>query len=187
MSIRRFALLVLLLAGLAGCASVPVGSLIQLSRTDVMATDLAELRAALWLPAELHPLPDAARLAVVVKREGRPDETLDLALVASTDPADIAAFPPSNGHYLVYRLGAEDLARLDAARRAILAEPRPGSMALSVGIREFCRTGAIPAGPLVASSYLRTSEIGAYVPLIERFDLRSEPRLAAAFADVAPC
>ncbi len=184
---RRFVLTAALLVALSGCASVPIGSLVQLSRTDVMTTDLAELRAALWLPSELRPLPDTARLAVIVRREGQPDETLDLALIASDNPADIAAFPPSSGHYLVYRLGADDRARLDAVRSAIQADRRPGSMTFAVGIREFCRTGAIPSGPLYASSYIRTSEIGAFVPLIERFDLRSDPQLAAAFDAVAPC
>lgn len=187
MFVRRSAAIVMLLAVLSACASVPIGSLVQLARIDVMTTDLAQLRAAMWLPAELNPLPGAARLAVTVKRDGQPDETLDLALVASADPADAAAFPPSNGHYLVYRLTPDDMARLDAVRRSIMTGKVPGSLSVAVGVREFCRTGAIPAGPLYASSYLRTSEIGAFVPLLERFDLRSDPRLAAAFDQVAPC
>ncbi len=184
---RLLPLAAAILLALAGCATVPLGSLIQLSRVDVMTTDLEQLRAALWLPAELHPLPDAARLTVMVQRKGQPDETLDLALVANPQPAASGAFPPSNGHYMVYRLGAEDRARLDAVRRDILARQQPGSMTLAVGIREFCRTGTIPAGPLYASSYVSTSEMGAFVPLLERFDLRSDPRLAAAFDHVPPC
>lgn len=187
MFVRRLVLTAALVASLSACASVPIGSLVQLSRMDVMTTDLNELRAAVWLPAELHPLPDATRLSVMVKRAGRADETLDLALVASSDPADTAGFPPSNGHYLVYKLSREDMAKFDAIRRDIVAAKAPGSLTLAVGVREFCRTGDIPAGPLYASSYVRTSEIGAFVPLLERFDLRSDPRLAAAFENVAPC
>jgi hypothetical protein len=152
-----------------------------------MTTDLDQVRAAVWLPEVLRPLPGAARLSVLVSRQGQADETLDLALVASTDPADAAAFPPSNGHYLVFSLAPDGQARLDAVRSAILAEKRQGSLTLGVGVREFCRTGTLPAGPLLASSYVRTSEIGAYVLLLDRFDLRSDPRLAAAFDHVAPC
>lgn len=179
--------LIAILCCLSACAMVPLGSLIQLSRIDVMTTDLAQMRAALWLPSELHPLPGATRLAVIVRREGLPDETLDLALVASDDPAEAAAFPPTAGHYLVFRLTPDDMAKLETVRKAILAEKRPGSMALAVGVREFCRTAEIPAGPLYTSSYVRSSETGAYVPLLERFDLRSDPRLAAAFDSVAAC
>ena len=187
MLFRRSVLAPSLLTLLSACATIPVDSLVQLSRVDVMTTDLAQLRAAVWLPAELQPLADAARLSVIVKRQGHPDDTLDLGLVASTDPADAEAFPPSKGHYLVYGLAPADQARLDTVRRAILADRQPGSMTLGVGVRAFCRTGAIPAGPLLASSYVRTAETAAYVPLLMRFDLRSDPRLAAAFDAVAPC
>ena len=186
MLFRRSVLALSLLTLLSACATIPIGSLVQLSRVDVMTTDLAQLRAAVWLPAELQPLPDAARLSVIVTRQGFPDDTLDLGLVASTDPADADAFPPSKGHYLVYGLAPADQARLDTVR-AILADRQPGSMTLGVGVRAFCRTGTIPAGPLLASSYVRTAETAAYVPLLMRFDLRSDPRLAAAFDAVAPC
>ena len=147
-----------LLLLLAACAAIPVGSLVQLARVDMLETDLNALQAAVWLPAEL------------------------------ADPKALAAFPPSAGTYRAYRLAPADIVRFDQVRRTVAAGGAPGSLEIAVGVRQFCRTAALPSGPLRASTYLRTAETGtAWVTLIDGFDLRSDPRIAASLEAIAPC
>jgi hypothetical protein len=175
---------------LAACAVMPIGSLLPLARIDLMTTDLDRMRVALRLPPSLRPRPTGVQMDVVLRVNGQPDQTTSLVLVETRDPADLAGLPSAGAGVYVYRLTPEGVAGFTAIRKALAdlqAARRQGSLGLGIATREFCALATVPAGPMRSSSYLMTSENSGYVTLLEGFDLRSDPKLADAFAMLQPC
>ena len=171
-----------LLGLVAGCAAIPGGSLLELARIDIAQTDLTALRAAIQLPQALRPMPDAVVLDVTITGSDGTPATARLALREVTAASEIAGLERAGAFVAVYRLEDADRARFETLRRT----PSRG-IAIAVGVTAFCRIGDLPQGALPATSMVRTVETGArWVPLLADFNLRSDPRLAAAFDAVAP-
>ena len=60
--------------------------------------------------------------------------------------------------------------------------------ALTIAVRpDACRTGALPAGPVRATTYLRTGETGGYVPLARDVDLRTVMAGRDVVAEIPAC
>ena len=183
-------LALLLLALLAGCATVPLRSLAALSRVDFQTTDLRQLRVAVGMPEAIRTRKDGVRMDAILKIDGEPDRTSVFHLVETEEPDA----PEDRGRQgrttKQFRLGEGDLLRLEGMRKAIEASRstgRKGSLGLGIAAREFCRLNALGSGPLAVTTYLKTSETGRYVVLTEGFDLRSDPRIAAALDGLPPC
>src|SRR5262249_58497615 len=87
-----------LAALLAGCGSVPLPSLIALSRIDAQTTDLATLRVAVRLPDAIKPRPGGVNMEIVAKVSGEPDQKTRFLLTETRDKADLSrladAAPP---------------------------------------------------------------------------------------------
>jgi hypothetical protein len=60
-------------------------------------------------------------------------------------------------------------------RAALMQKKKDGvSGSLAISVRpDTCRTGPLPSGPVLLSTYLRTGETNSYVPLARDVDLRS--------------
>lgn len=175
---------------LAGCAVMPVGSLLPLARINLVTTDLDRLRVALRLPPSLRPQPDGVQMDVLLRVEGQADQTTSLGLVETREPADLVGLPSAGAGVYVYRLSADGVAGFDAIRKALAdhqAARRQGSLSIGIATREFCALAKVPEGPMLSSSYLLTSENAGYVTLLDGFDLRGDPKLAGAFAMLQPC
>jgi len=178
---------------LASCGTVPVGSLIQLSRIDARTTDLAVLRVALRLPDGLRPRPRGVNMDVMVKVSGEPDQKVTFILNETRNPADRAGLPggDQNGRPIyAFRLSPEDTERFKEVRDAAYAKRQGGksvSIGMGVATKEFCRNGTVPAGPLLATTFLLTSETRAYITVTSDLDLRQEPSLAAEISRLEPC
>ena len=63
-----------LVAVLTGCSSVPLPSLVQLSRINAESTDLAALRVAVRLPDALKQRPAGVNVDALAKVSGEPDQ-----------------------------------------------------------------------------------------------------------------
>jgi len=182
-----------LAAVLAGCGSVPLPSLVQLSRVNAQTTDLAALRVAVRLPDAIKPRPGGVNMDVVVKVSGEPDQKATFLLTETRDAADLsglaaAARPGFSTH--AYRLAPSEIERLALIRAALSRkrqEGRGGSLGIGIATREFCLVGPLPSGPLLSTTYLSTSETRSYVVLTDDLDLRHEPRIAAGLSKLAPC
>jgi len=177
-----------LAAVLAGCSSVPLPSLVQLSRIDGQTTDLAALRVAVRLPTGLKPRAGGVNMDVSMKLGGAPDQKATLSLVETRDPADLSGLPavrPGSSIY-AYRLAPSDVERLVLMREA---QQRQGGKGGSLGIatKEFCLVGALPSGPLLVTVYLLTSETRSYVVITNDLDLGKEPAVAEELSKLKPC
>ena len=191
MFVPRSAFAVVLVLLLCGCAAMPIGSIVPLARIDFMTTDLEKLRVAVQLPAMMRPGPNGVKMDVTLTADNGPAEITSLDLLETTEPADLAGLPdPRRPGTRVYRLAPADVERFDAIRAKLAelkAAHRSGSLGIGIATREFCVTSPLPAGPLPHSSYLETSETGTYVTLLEGFDMRSDPKIADALAQVPTC
>lgn len=177
---------------LGGCGHMPLGSMVALSKIDFATTDPAAMRAAIKLPRGLRPVEPMLTIVVAGKDGSRHERSVPLLPIddeAAEDVADVTAAQ----RLFAFRFSAQDAARVAAFRSEMLANKQGGgSLTLNIGAKA-CNEAAEPwSGPVVTSSYLRTSETGRYVVLAKDVDLRTAAREAgvapkAADAPLAPC
>ena len=196
--VRTLALLVAVLC-VGACSHVPVSSLPQLATLDLETADLTVLRAAVRAPKEIAPVPGGAFVVMSYWRQGEEARktVVQATLEVETDPKALAALKDEERagmRITVFRLTDEGRRKLEAARSAALAlksdelakgRRASGSLAVSA---EGCVRGALPAGPLLLSTYLRLKPGGNFVTLIQDIDLRG--LLAQAGSDesaMKPC
>lgn len=184
-------------AALVGaCGHVPLSSLPKLSRIDMRSTTLADLRAAISLPSDIHPLPGGVTMTIVINpRDGGRHER-KVVLEEVRNATELAALPVmvSPGRRLtVFRLSPADATKLSVFREELLVGPsnsgNRGSLAL--GADKACRTGELGDKPILMTSYLKTSETQDYVVVARDFDLREavravDPKIDLAVA-IPPC
>jgi hypothetical protein len=178
---------------LAGCSSVPLPSLIQLSRINAQTTDLTALRVAVRLPEAIKPRPGGVNMDVVAKVSGAPEQKTTFRLTETRDAADlsglVAAARPGFSTY-VYRLAPGDIERLSLLRAELSKMRREsggGSLGIGIATKEFCLVGPLPSGALLSTTYLWTSETRSYVVVTNDLDLRKEPTVAAEISNLEPC
>jgi len=178
---------------LAGCGSLPLPSLVQLSRVDAQTTDLGMLRVAVRLPEAVKPRPGGVNMDIVTKVSGEPDQKTTFLLTETRDAADLSgladAARPGFSSY-AYRLAPSDIegvARIRDALSRKRQEGRSGSLGIGIATKEFCLVGRLPSGPLLVTTYLSTAETRNYVILTSDLDLRKEPAIAAELAKLGPC
>jgi hypothetical protein len=179
----------LVAAAIGGCTHMPVTSMLKMARIDFTTTGPRELRAAVKLPRVVEPQRGGMALRIGVRIASGDEEFQDFVLQEVTDPKEVLALHQelnADTRIFAYRLDPGEIARLTAfrdglKRKQAAAGGRGG--ALTISIRpQACRTGELPGGPIVFTTYLRTAETGGYVPTRD-VDLRTiDPRqdLAAA-------
>lgn len=174
----RFLALPLLL-GLAACTHVPARTLWALRSFDPMTTDPARLRAAVAMPKEAFPAHGGGKLVMTqARKNGTDEEKLELVLeeVSLASETGLAAVKPSKGQEVrAFRIAPADIPRLLEARVQARArsEKEPGAFqgSLSVGI-DGCRPEGAPVPKVFpVSTWIKTSETGDYVTLLDDVDL----------------
>jgi hypothetical protein len=174
---------------LSACSSVPLSSIPALSRIDFRMTDFAALRAGLRLPDFLRPQPEGVELEVILRMDGASDDKtvfklLDVPTVALPDGDQ------SGKKDFGYRLSDQDAARFDAIREKTTVarqQGKRGSVVLSISPRQFCLLQPLPDGPVLATTYILTSETKRFVALTRDVDLRLEPETASALQNLKSC
>ena len=182
-----------LAAILSSCSSVPLPSLIQLSRISVETTDLTKIRVAVQLPNALKPRTGGVSMDVVVKVGGEADQTTAFHLAEVRDPVELSALPgPVRAGFssYVYRLAQPDAERFAALRAAVLAKRREGqsgSVGIGIAAKEFCAVGPLTSGALPTTTYLSTSETKGYVVVSRDFDLAQDKTIAQQLLRLGSC
>jgi hypothetical protein len=169
---------------------MPVMSMIKLARVDFTSTNPAQLRAAVKLPWALQPRAQGTVLRISVKTSDGQDLKQEFALQEISDPTDLLplrAEMSSDTHIFAYRIDPADLSRLIDFRATALAQPRVrrgGTLSIQP---QACRSGEIPSGPILFSTFLRTAEIGEYIALTREVDLRTLAAGRDVAAMIPPC
>lgn len=178
---------------LAACGHMPLTSMVKLARVDFTATDPGGLRAAVKLPSAIRPQRDQVRLRLTVRLASGKEDTQDFRLTEISDPADITLLREeiAGTHLFAYRLEPAESARLTAFRDSLKRQQaasggRGGALTISIA-PEVCRSGELPPGGVLFTTYLRTAETGGYVVLARDVDLRSVARGRDLAAEMPVC
>ena len=185
----RLALLTLALA-LAGCAKVPLATMLTLATLDQNTADPAGFGAAVRQPLGLATRPGGVKLTLTITRNGAPrPEIHAFFMVEVREPVEIAKvarYRRASDVLTVYRLSAADAAEMRQLQRSVRSAEGAGSLDIGVSA-DACARQPLPAGPIPVSTYLKVAASGAYLPVLEDIDLRAEAGEAALAEHVPPC
>lgn len=172
----RFKLLIgLVFLACAGCGHMPVTSMVKLARIDFQTTDPERLRVAVKLPHALKARAESTVLRITVRLADGTEESRDFSLREVDERNALAAEGEAGSEIATFALAPRDVAELRMFRAALIQKQKGGSGgALTIAVRpDACRTAALPDGPVVFSTWLKTAETGGYVPLARDVDLRT--------------
>jgi len=181
-------------AALGACGHVPVSTLYKLWSFDAATADPAVLRAAVRYPSVLMPRANGVVLSFSSWAEGETDHhKRDFALEETREAAEVVVL----AHYkrpgetvTAYRLSdadAEKVRKLQAEHLE-LKRSRGGQAHGEITVKaDACHQGPLPAGEILASTYLKVSVKDGYLPIVEDVDLRSDLGEAALNEHVPPC
>lgn len=182
-----------LFLSLAGCASVPVTSIVPLMRVDMATTDPEQLRVALQLPDGLRSRAGGVALDLVLKREGSADRNETFLLVETTAPADLSGLADrrkAGQRLTAFRVASADVPRFAAVQAALAEAMRMrvrGSLGFGIATREFCLADGSAPSRYEASTYLLTLRSSGWITVTDGFDLASDPQIAAGLKSLARC
>jgi len=178
---------------LSSCGAVPLTSLPSLARIDPRTTDFSVMMVALAAPRSIEAVAGSVLVEFKSRVDDVPEQTETFMLTRTTaavDLTDMVGTLRESESLSVYSLPPEEASRLTAARDRLIAERAAGhKVTASIGVkaRSFCQAGGVPAGDLLVTTYLRTSETRRFVPLVRDFDLTSQPDLAAGLRTLPAC
>jgi hypothetical protein len=177
---------------LSACTSIPISSMVKLSRIDFMTTDLRLFRFALTVPDDLKPQPGGVHLDLAYQQGDKPEEKRVIKLEESTSSPDFVGLPaaPEGTKTYVYRLPANEVATLNKIRNDAAAEKskgKKGTLRMGIAAKEFCANKKIPNAPLLVTTYILSSENNEYVVLTRDIDLRSDTTISASLDHLAAC
>ncbi len=181
------------LLALTGCSSVPLTSLVQLSRVDFMTTDFNQLRVAMILPAAIRPRPAGVQMEAKVKLGEQPEDSAVIILQETTASADMIGLPAEQAggsKTYVYRLAPPEAAKLETIRRRVLiaqSQKQKGSLGIGISAKEFCLNAALANGPILSTTYLSSAETRGYVVVTRDIDLRGDATLNASLDHLESC
>lgn len=164
----------------AGCGHVPVSTMWALRNFDSLSVDPAFLRAAVRMPRAFQPRPGGVKVVATWGRKGDPasEQKIEIALqetsLSAEGPSLAKEIRP--GNYLqVYRVPPADVPRLRALQAEIArakAQKLADHGSLSVGA-DACRIDDLPEGPILLTTFLKTSEEAGWLTLLKDVDLRA--------------
>lgn len=145
--------------------------MVRLAQVDFQTTDPDRLRVAIALPPMLKARAEGTVLRITVGLADGSSAARNFALRAVNEDDT----PTGDGEVFAFALAPRDVAELRAFRAALLRrqKSRPGG-SLGIAVQpDACRTAALPAGPVLFSTYLKSAETGGYVTLARDVDLRT--------------
>lgn len=187
--LRSKALIGLVFLACAACGHMPVTSMVKLARIDFQATDPERLRVAVKFPEMLKARAEGTVLRITVRLANGAEESRDFSLREVDERHALAAEGEAVTEIVTFALAARDVAELRLFRAALIQKQKGGSGgAITIAVRpDACRTAALPSGPVVFSTWLKTAETGGYVPLARDVDLRGLDPNQDIAAKVPPC
>jgi hypothetical protein len=177
---------------LTACTSIPLSSMLSLSRIDFGTTDVAALRIAVELPDVI----DAREGGVHMEVEYVVGEAKDKMVfrlkedVAQEGLRGLLPNPVDGRHVKSYRLRDEDIRTLNRIRTDVLARKQQGdkgSLGFGVSAKEFCRRESLENKTLEVTTFVATSETKGFVVLLKDYDLNQDATIKTSLANIPPC
>lgn len=190
--LSRFAMLSAALV-LSGCGHVPVSTMWALRNFDSLSVDPAYLRAAVRVPHMFQPRSSGVKVVATWGKKGDPaserkvEIVLQEASLSAEGPALAKEYLPGQNLH-VYRVAPDDVARLRALQAEIArakVEKRADHGSLGVAA-DACRIGELPDGPIVMTTFLKTSEETGWLAVLKDVDLRAVATKQRPLEEIVP-
>ena len=168
---------------------MPVTSMVKLARIDFQTSDPDRLRVAVKLPQALKARIAGTVLRVTVRLANGTTESRDFSLREVNEADALASEAEPGTAIATFAIAARDITELRMFRSGLIQKQHGGAGgAIRIAVRpDACRTGALPDGPVMFSTYLKTAETDGYVPLARDLDLRRIDPNQDLAAQVPPC
>jgi hypothetical protein len=184
---------------LSGCAKIPIATQWKLRSFKIEAADLGPLRVAIRAPGWIVPTPDSGKLILSYWREGEeaPNRTVTLRLKRANYAQDKEALAElaGAGPIAVFEIDRRDVAvaaqAQDDERRRKRDDASHGRAELTAD-RAACRSGEVPAGPILLDVYVHTDDATGWLAFLQAYDLRPDAAHEQEFLEkfaqnVPPC
>lgn len=194
-SVRKATFAAAVAAALAGvgCGHVPVSTMWALRHFDSLSADPAFLRAAIRVPDGILPRPGGVKVTANWGKKGDPasERTVEIVLHETSLAAEGATLQSERrpgARMFAYRVAPDDVPRVRALQAEVSrakAEKKADHGSIGVGA-DACRTGDLPAGPIVMTTFLKTSEETGWLTLARDVDLRTLVSNEKPLDDIVP-
>ncbi len=176
--LSRFTRSLILLFFLTSCMTTPISSIPKLMRLDFLTMNFEHVRVGLQLPAHLSLGSGDAVMIIRSVTDGVKGETVEtFALIEDKDAAARAQFHAekrAGTATSVWRIKPEEVSRLAALQEKVRLSRIEGPRirgSTEIEILRACIAGALPAGPIYFSTYIKPAEKEVYIPLSIDADL----------------
>jgi len=166
--LSRLGYSILLAMVLVSCDYTPISTMLALRKVDFETTPARDLRVKLVLPHKIRPRENSIVMkGTLSATDSLPEEVVVFYL--EEKQSEQSAFQESQKKQVfVYGLAEPDIAGFDSFRlKASKKKERNGSISVDA---EACRLTSEPITQLVGSIFLKTAELGRYVPLVDDVD-----------------
>jgi hypothetical protein len=173
-------ILVVAILSLTACTHVPLATMVKLSNFDMLKTDPVRLRVAIRYPDSIK-IPDGGAtmlLTVKMKAGGAKllEEEIEFEEVDSKlEKAELASELKQGTRIGIYRIQEENTPFFKSFQKLILSKSEverdklEGNMSISVS---GCKISEQLPEKIHVSTFLKTEELGSYVPLLRDVDLK---------------
>ena len=178
---KAIKLCVFLLLGLfvSACSSIPLSTMYQLSKANLMTMDPNHVGAAVRIPNQLREGKDGVKIQFSSWIDDEKDkaDVLSFKLERVSNAEDLQAIKPFEKPLfttMLYKISAGDVEKLKQYRQAVKRKKEAlGSRlhgSFSVGAT-YCRTEKISDRPVLVSNWIKVSKTSGLLPLFINNDL----------------
>jgi len=173
------------------CGSVPLTSMWKLINLDFMTVDPAKIQVAVVMPGTLQVQEGGAIIVAGLQKSKRGPATKERFILQKTnEPLSPGAANYPELNYEVFKIARQDVARLralqDKIRQLESKYPNDSRGFLSVSAAA-CSSVALPQGPLLVTTLLKTRDDQAFFILTKDVDLRTIVPKDKLEAEFPPC
>ncbi len=178
---------------LGGCTTIPLTSIPRLMKINFLTTDIAYFRVAITVPDSFGLLKPPAFFKYDYQLPDEEAHHNAIPLEETTDAADLAGIPqdaPEGTHIHVFRMPASSAEQLNKLRSEETARAKTKSKrgSFQVGAAgNFCKKSEPPAGPILVTTYVRTSETEVWTTFSSKLDIRAQKQGEEILAKLETC
>lgn len=166
-------LAILLLAGVAACASLSLPTARALRQVDILIDDVGALIVALDLPSEIAPLPFGVVITILATTPSNGERLIEAALVPADADTVASSLPPPGRERAYYIFGFSDDDKAKLAEAQSWARTLPGGFKAAGGVLDlgvdprFCALATVDPATIHFSVLIALPGAERLAPLFE--------------------
>lgn len=162
---------------LVNCGHVPLSSIPKLKQLNVLTLDVQQLRVAVAMPDGLRVRKGSAVIIIGVRKTADEPALMERIILRETpvkERTNTTSDLPAGAQ--IFRIAGADVPRLESIRAAVRTRQQDdpdGTKGYLTVTSGACRSNALPNGPLLVNTWLRTDDDDTFFALTRNVDLRA--------------